>query len=88
MTVKSRPTALLEVNPQIQGYSAYNLDQLPPGAPSLAAFGPLPITPSASQQSGVAGKYAVQASATGYGTQSFNKDVTSGNQTHNFALVP
>ena len=42
VTVKSRPTALLEVNPQIQGDSTYSLAPLPPGAPALGAFGPLP----------------------------------------------
>jgi len=36
----------------------------------------------------VAGQYAVQASAAGYVTQSFNKDISAADQTQNFTLIP
>lgn len=85
VTVQSRPTILDTTTPP--GDSTYSLS-LPPGAPTLATYGALPITPSSAAQAGVAGKYAVQASATGYSTQSFNKDIASASQTQDFALLP
>lgn len=87
VTVKSKPTALVPGDPE--GDSTYALEQLPPGAPSLGTYSAtLPITLSAIAQSGVAGQYAIQASATGYTTQSFNKDVSGGNAAQDFALTP
>jgi len=59
---------------------------LPTGAPSLAPYGPLPITPVTTGQSGVAGLYTVQAAATGYTTQSFSNIATG--TTRNFDLIP
>jgi hypothetical protein len=58
---------------------------LPSGAPQLAAHGALPIvfTP----QGGLAGLYAVQASATGYATQSANVNISAADATQNFVLV-
>jgi hypothetical protein len=56
------------------------------GAPSLAPYGPLPITPVTTGQSGVAGLYTVQAAATGYTTQSFSNIATG--TTRNFDLIP
>lgn len=84
VTIKSKPTALVPGDPE--GDSTYALEQLPSGAPSLGTYSAtLPITLSA--QSGVAGKYAIQASATGYTTQSIDKDVSGGNATQDFALT-
>lgn len=59
---------------------------LPTGAPALAAYGPLPITPSATSQSGVADLYTVQTSAAGYTTQSVSNVHTG--TTQNFNLIP
>jgi hypothetical protein len=66
------------------GYSL----SLPVGAPLLGSYGAgiLPITLSA--QSTVAGKYNVEASASGYVTQSAAKDITSANATQDFTLTP
>lgn len=66
---------------------AYSLS-LPIGEPLLGQFGTgiLPIT--LNMQSGMAGKYSVAASATGYQTQSFSKDISTANATQAFVLVP
>lgn len=86
VTVKSRTAAIVEGGPP--GDLTYALEQLPPGAPSLGTYSATPpITLSAIAQSGVAGTYAIQALATGYTTQSFNKDVSGGNATQDFALT-
>ena len=83
VTVKSQPASLIDGPPP--GDSTYVLT-LPSDAPLLGAYGtPLPITFTAQP---AAGQYAVQASATGYATQSFNKDISAADQTQNFALVP
>ncbi len=87
VTIKSKPTALMPGDPE--GDSTYALEQLPPGAPSLGTYSAtLPITLSALAQSGVAGKYAIQASAEGYQSQFGSVDVSGGDQTHDFALTP
>jgi hypothetical protein len=62
------------------------IQTLPTGAPSLAPYGPLPITPVTTGQSGLAGFYTVQAAATGYTTQSFPNIATGA--TRNFDLIP
>jgi Domain of unknown function (DUF4382) len=84
VTVKSQPTALVDGPPT--GDSSYSLT-LPTGAPLLGPYStPLPVTFTA--QPVVAGQYAVQASAAGYATQSFNKDISAADQTQNFTLIP
>ena len=60
VTVKSQLATVITGNPP--GDYSYAIT-LPIGAPSLAAFGALPITPSASSQSTVAKMYTVQGSA-------------------------
>lgn len=86
VTVKSQTAALVAGNPL--GDSTYDLT-LPVGAPSLASYSAtLPITPTVGAQSTVAGKYAVQASTTGYVTQSFNADISSVHATQDFPLTP
>jgi len=91
VTVKSQVAALISGNP-VGDYS-YALT-LPTAAPSLAAFGALPITPSASAQSGVAKMYAVQGSATTdatvYTTQTPAPSVAdiTAVPTKNFTLTP
>jgi len=66
---------------------AYNFT-LPAEAPLLASFGtgslPLAFTP----QPDVAGKYKVEASATGYVTQPVDVDISVADVTQNFTLVP
>jgi hypothetical protein len=59
---------------------------LPIGAPSLGSYGPLPIalTPDPS----IAGSYQVEASATGYVTQSPTVDISGGDVTQDFTLTP
>ena len=61
---------------------------LPIGAPSLGPYAtPLPIV-FTRQLPAVAGHYTVQASATGYLTQSFDKDISAADTTQNFTLTP
>jgi hypothetical protein len=65
---------------------AYSLT-LPIGAPLLGQYAttlPIALAP----QAGVAGKYSIAASATGYQSQSASKDLTAGDATQNFTLVP
>ena len=66
---------------------AYTLT-LPVGAPMLGQYatGTLPIALVA--QAGVASKYTVEASATGYQTQSVSKDISATDATQNFTLAP
>jgi hypothetical protein len=65
---------------------AYSLS-LPVGEPLLGSFNTvLPI--NFTVQAGMAGKYSVAASATGYQTQSFSKDISVANATQAFVLVP
>lgn len=57
----------------------------PTAAPLLGSFGALPITLTA--DTGAAGKYTIEASATGYATQSFSADVGTADVTQNFTLA-
>jgi len=68
-------------------FGAYSLT-LPIGAPMLGQYatGTLPIAFVA--QAAMVGKYSVEASATGYRTQSFSKDISVADATQNFVLVP
>jgi hypothetical protein len=92
VTVKSVVATVLDAALPIGDY-VYNMT-LPTDAPALAAYGPLPITPTA--QSTVAKIYTVQGSAqtptTVYATQNpapSAKDITIvANQTQNFTLTP
>lgn len=60
---------------------------LPTAAPLFATYAtPLPLT--FAPQGASAAKYTLEASATGYVTQSAPVDLTSANATQNFALVP
>jgi len=84
VTVKSRTAPLLTGAPT--GDYEYSLT-LPVAAPSLGSYSAsLPISFTA--QPAVAAKYAVQASAAGYATQSFDKDISAADATQNFALIP
>jgi hypothetical protein len=65
---------------------AYTLT-LPVGAPQLGQYATtLPIALVA--QSGVAGQYTVEASATGYVTQSGSKNISAADATLSFILIP
>ena len=94
VTVKLVVATVLDAALPIGDYG-YNMT-LPTGAPALAPYGPLPITPTASAQSTVAKMYIVQGSAhtptTVYTTQTpppSAKDITIvANQTQNFTLTP
>jgi hypothetical protein len=61
---------------------------LPVAAPMLGQYatGTLPIAFAA--QSGVAGTYSIEASATGYQTQSASKNISAADATQSFTLVP
>jgi hypothetical protein len=61
---------------------------LPIGAPLLGQYatGTLPISLVA--QSSVAGTYSIEASATGYQTQSASKNISAADATQSFTLVP
>jgi len=89
VTVKSQMATVITGNPP--GDYSYAMT-LPIGAPSLAAFGALPITPSASSQS--AKMYTVQGSAktdtTVYTTQTPTPSVAdiTAVPTKNFTLTP
>jgi uncharacterized protein DUF4382 len=91
VTVKSQVAAVIAGNP-VGDYS-YVLT-LPIGAPSLAAFGALPITPTAAAQSTVAKMYTVRGSAntdtTVYATQTPAASVAdiTAVPTKNFTLTP
>jgi Domain of unknown function (DUF4382) len=96
VTVKSVVANVLDTTLPAGDYG-YNLT-LPTGAPALAAYGPLPITPTAAAQSTVAKIYTVQGSAqvvtttgtTVYATQNpapLAKDIVA-NQTQDFTLKP
>jgi hypothetical protein len=98
VTVKSVVATVLDAALPIGDYG-YNMT-LPTGAPALAAYGPLPITPTAAAQSTVAKIYTVQGSGqvvtttgtTVYATQNpapSAKDITIvANQTQDFTLTP
>jgi len=86
VTVKSAVATVMDADPPIGDYE-YNLT-LPTEAPSLGSYAtPLPIVFS-KQPALVAGQYTVQVSATGYATQSANKNISAGDETENFGLIP
>ena len=65
---------------------AYSLT-LPTGAPMFGQYSatlPIVLAP----KTAMAGKYTVEASATGYQTQSVSKDISTATATQNFILVP
>jgi hypothetical protein len=85
VTVKSQVATVLTNTPDPGDYG-YSL-MLPTGAPSLGPYAtPLPIV--FVQQPASAGQYTVQASATGYTSQSFNKDISAADASQDFALIP
>jgi hypothetical protein len=60
---------------------------LPTGAPQFGQFSatlPIVLAP----QAGVAGQYSIEASATGYQTQSVTKNLSAADATQSFILVP
>ena len=79
VTVKSQAADLLTGN--------YAL-VLPVGAPLLGQYGAGTLPILLVERPLAAGKYAVEASATRYTTQSFNKDISSADATQDFTLVP
>lgn len=88
VTVKSQTASVVTGNPA--GDFGYNLT-LPIAAPSLGPYStPLPIV-FTQQPAAVAGHYTVQASATGYATQSSLSpvDISGGDTTsQDFSLTP
>ena len=83
--VKSQTASVVDGDPP--GDFSYDVT-LPVAAPSLGLYStPLPILFTL-QPPTVAGHYAVQASATGYIAQSFDKDISLGNASQDFTLIP
>lgn len=66
---------------------AYTLT-LPAGAPMFSQYVTGWVPTALAAQASVAGKYAVEGSATGYTTQSASKDISAADATQNFILVP
>ena len=86
VTVKSQVATVITTTVQTGDYE-YNVT-LPIGAPSLGPYvTPLPIV-FAQQPPAIAGHYTVQASALGYASQSFAKDISLGSVTQDFSLTP
>jgi hypothetical protein len=78
VTVKSQATELP---------GSYSLS-LPIAEPLLGHYGTGTLPIIFAPQTDLAGKYAVEASATGYQTQSFNVDITIADVLHDFILTP
>ncbi len=85
VTVKSQVATVLTDTPDPGDYG-YSL-MLPTGAPSLGPYGPLPIVFD-QQPPAIAGQYTVQASATGYTSKSADTNISAGDETQNFDLIP
>jgi Domain of unknown function (DUF4382) len=91
LTTKQTFTGGPTITVKLQGADllsgAYSL-ALPIGAPLLGSYDtgtvPILLTP----QPDVAGQYAAEASASGYQTQSVNEDLSAGDVTQNFTLMP
>jgi hypothetical protein len=66
---------------------AYSLS-LPIGAPLYGTYGTGTLPISLTAQTGIAGMYAAEASAAGYMTQSANVDLSAGDVTQDFTLIP
>lgn len=79
VTVKSQGADLLS--------GAYALD-LASGPPLLGQYGAGTLPIALTAQSSTAGQYAMEATATGYQSQSFSADASTANATQNFTLVP
>ncbi len=69
-----------------QASGAYTMT-LPIGAPRFGAYSTTPPT-ALLEQAGVAGKYAIEASANGYAKQSVDKNISAEDATQDFTLVP
>ena len=88
VTVHSQPAVLVDGAPF--GDFTYTLI-LPIGAPWLGAYTtslPIVLTEHTLQPPVVAGRYTLQASASGYASQSISKDISGGNATQDFSLIP
>jgi hypothetical protein len=57
-------------------------------APLLGQYGAGTLPIALAAQSALAGQYTIEASATGYQTQSFSQDIPTADATHDFTLVP
>ena len=85
-TFGSGPTVTMK-SQYVDSLGGYSLS-LPVGAPLLGSYGAGTLPIALSGQPAVAGQYAVEASATGYVTQSAAKDISSTNATQDFTLTP
>jgi len=79
VTVKSQAADLLSGD--------YTL-ALPVAAPLLGHYGAGTLPIALEEQSALAGQYTVEASASGYQTQSFSQEISTADATRDFALVP
>ncbi len=89
-TLGSSPAVTVTVRTQSAEMPAGNYTlTLPAGAPQFGQYvigGTLPIPLVG--QTAAAGQYSVEASATGYQTQSFAKSIATANATQDFVLIP
>ena len=85
--VGSGPTVTIKTAAANLLNGAYSLT-LPKDAPLLGNYGAGTLPIALAAQGGSAGKYAIAASAAGYTSQSTNVDITGGNVTQNFTLIP
>ncbi|HKQ24558.1 MAG TPA: DUF4382 domain-containing protein [Burkholderiales bacterium] len=79
VTVKSQAADLLS--------GAYSLT-LPVGAPLFGPYGAGTLPIALAAQTALAGQYTVEASATGYQTQSFSEDISTADANQDFTLTP
>jgi len=79
VTVKSQAADLLS--------GTYTIT-LPVGAPQFGQYGTGALPIALTAQPAAAGNYNVEASATGYQTQSVNVDISAADATQNFTLAP
>ena len=85
-TFTSGPTVTVKFVAADLAYGDYTMT-LPVGAPMFGQYSAtLPI--ALVDQTTVAGQYTVEASATGYQTQSVSKDIPTADATQNFTLLP
>jgi len=86
-TFSGGPTVIVRSQAADLLSGAYALT-LPVGAPLLGQYGAGTLPIALVAQSAPAGQYSVEASANGYHTQSFSRDISTTDATQNFVLTP
>jgi len=86
-TFGSSPTVTVK-SQTVDALSGAYLMLLPIDAPLLGQYGTGSLPINFTAQTAAAGQYKIEASFSGYVTQSFNKDISSVDATQNFTLAP